>query len=144
VQQTNEKRARKQVRERKIGEAKAISFDEILEAKRLRECAEAEDARKKIERERKKAEREEKKAEKERQKALKEQAKAEKEREKAEMSREKAAKAKSGVNTRPRVTSMEPARKKRANIGEAALDRQYIKAADLSAYCSVLSFEATE
>jgi hypothetical protein len=43
VQQNNEKRARKQVREREIGEAK-----DILEAKRLRECADAEDARKKI------------------------------------------------------------------------------------------------
>jgi hypothetical protein len=76
---------------------------------------------------------------------LKEQAKAvkEKEKEKAEMAREKAAKAKSDVNTRPRVNSKEPARQKRANIGKAALDRQHIKAADLSAYCSVLSFEPT-
>jgi uncharacterized protein (DUF3084 family) len=121
-----------------------MSFDDILEAKRLRECAEAEEARMKIERERKKAEREEKKAEKERQKALKEQVKADKEKEKAEMAREKSAKAKPGGNTRPRVNSTEPARKKRANIGEAALDRQYIKTADLSAYCSVLSFEPTK
>jgi hypothetical protein len=137
MQQNNEKKARKHVKERKIGDAKVMSFDDILEAKRLRECAEAEETRKKIERE-------EKKAEKERQKALKEQVKAEKEKEKAEMAREKAAKARTGGSTRPGVNNTEPARKKRANIGEAALDRQHIKIADLSAYCSVLSFEPTK
>jgi hypothetical protein len=137
MQQNNEKKARKHVKERKIGDAKVMSFDDILEAKRLRECAEAEETRKKIERE-------EKKAEKERQKALKEQVKAEKEKEKAEMAREKAAKAKTGGSTRPGVNNTEPARKKRDNIGEAALDRQHIKIAGLSAYCSVLSFEPTK
>jgi hypothetical protein len=108
-----------------------------LEAKRLRECAEAEEARKKIERE-------EKKAEKERQKALKEQVKAEKEKEKAEMAREKAAKAKTGGNTRSVVNNAKTTRKKCADLGEAALIHQDPKTADLSAYCSVLSFEPTE
>jgi hypothetical protein len=60
------------------------------------------------------------------------------------MVREKAAKAKTGGSTRPGVNNREPARKRRANIGEAALDRQHIKTADLSAYCSVLSFEPTK
>lgn len=60
MQQNNEKKVREQVKERETGDAKVISFDDILEAKRLREYAEAEEARKKIERERKKAERREK------------------------------------------------------------------------------------
>jgi hypothetical protein len=60
------------------------------------------------------------------------------------MAREKAAKAKTSGNTRHKVNSTEPARKKRANIGETAFDRQDIKTADLSTYCSVLSFEPTK
>jgi hypothetical protein len=144
MQQNNEKKVRKQVKERKIGDAKVMSFDDILEAKRLRERAEAEEARKKIERERKKAEGEEKKAEKERQKALKEQVKAEKEKEKAEAARARAAKAKTVGSTRSRVNNTEPASEHHANVGKAVLNHQHTKTADLSTYCSVLSFEPTK
>lgn len=153
TQQNNEKKARKQVKERKIGDAKVMSFDDILEARRLRECAEAEAARKKAEKEQKKAEKERKKAEmegkkaeKEKQKALKDQAKAEKDKEKAEMARAKAAKAKKVGSTRLRVNSRTtgPAREHRASVGKAMLDHQHTKTADLSAFCSVLSFEPVE
>jgi hypothetical protein len=148
IQQNNEKKARKQVKEKKIGDAKIMSFDDILEAKRSRECAEAETARKKNERERKKAERErkkaeteEKKAEKDRQKAVKDQAKAEKGKEKAGMAKDKAARAKRPANTGPQGNDTRPARKKRASIGEAELGLRDITNAGLSAFCTVLSFE---
>jgi hypothetical protein len=141
IQQNNEKKARKQVKEKKIGDAKIMSFDDILEAKRSRECAEAETARKKNERERKKAETEEKKAEKDRQKAVKDQAKAEKGKEKAGMAKDKAARAKRPANTGPQGNDTRPARKKRASIGEAELGLRDITNAGLSAFCTVLSFE---
>jgi hypothetical protein len=144
MQQNNEKKARKQVKERKIGDAKVMSFDDVLEAKRLRERSEAEAARKKMEREKKIFEKEEKKAEKELQKALKEQAKAEKEKEKAEAARARAAKAKTVGSTRSRVNNTEPAREYHTNVGKAVLNHQHTKTADLSAYCNVLSFEPTE
>lgn len=148
IQQNNEKKARKQVKERKIGDAKVMSFDDILEAKRLRECAEteavkknAEKEQKKAEKERKNAEQEEKRTEKEKQKDLMDQAKAE---ENAEMARARAAGSKTIGSTRSRVNNTGPAREHRAKVCKAVLDHQRTKTADLSAYCSMLSFELVE
>ena len=45
-QQNNEKRTRKHIKERKIGDAKVMSFDDIVEARKLYDLAQAEKERK--------------------------------------------------------------------------------------------------
>lgn len=92
IKQNNEKKTRKHVKERKIGDAKIMTFEDIVEARGIWERAEAERERKEAEKERKraekarraiaqeriKAEKEIKKAEKQRAKVVKEKARAEK------------------------------------------------------------------
>jgi hypothetical protein len=64
-QQNNEKKTRKHVKERKIGDAKIMSFEDIMEERRLYEFAKTEKENKKAEKEKKKVEKEREKAERE-------------------------------------------------------------------------------
>lgn len=77
--QSNEKKTREHVKERKIGEAKVMGYEAIVEAMQVRDRKEAEAERKKAERERKKAERQRRKVERENNKAERKRGKASKE-----------------------------------------------------------------
>jgi hypothetical protein len=77
--QNNEKKTREHVKERKIGEAKVMGYEAIVEAMQVRDRKEAEAERKKAERERKKAERQRRKVERENNKAERKRGKASKE-----------------------------------------------------------------
>jgi hypothetical protein len=142
-QQNNEKRTRKHIKERKIGDAKVMSFDDVIEARKLYDLAQAEKERKKAEKEKKKVEKEKKQVEKEREKDEKKREKAEKEKDKARKEREKALK-KTGVN-RPKVDKPNTARTKRHVTldEEAEVGLRELESAGLSAFCSILSFERT-
>lgn len=72
VKQNNEKKTRKHVKERKIGDTKIMTFEDIVEARRTWELAEAEKERKEAEKERKRAQKELKAIEQEKKKAEKE------------------------------------------------------------------------
>jgi colicin import membrane protein len=76
--QNNEKKTREHVKERKIGEAKVMGYEAIVEAMQVRDRKEAEAERKKAERERKKAERQRRKVERENNKAERKRGKASK------------------------------------------------------------------
>jgi hypothetical protein len=133
-QQNNEKRTRKHIKERKIGDAKVMSFDDIVEARKLYDLAQAEKERKKAEKDKKKVEKEKREVEKEKERAEKGKKKAEKEREKA---------SKKTAVTGYKVKTPKRARTKRdvTLADETELGLREIKTADLSAYCSIISFE---
>jgi colicin import membrane protein len=103
-QQNNKKRTRKHIKERNIGDAKVMSFEDIVEARILYDLAQAE-------KERKKAEKEKKKVEKEKREVVKEKERAEKGKKKAEKEREEASK-KTAV-TGSKVKTLKRARTKR-------------------------------
>lgn len=84
VQQNNEKKTRKHVKERKIGDAKIMTFEDIVEARNVWERAEAERERKRAVKEAKAIEKEKADAEKQIKKVEKENAKIAREKERAE------------------------------------------------------------
>lgn len=81
--QNNEKKARKHVKERKIGDARILNFKDIQEARKVWERAEAERERKQAEKEMKAIEKEQRDAEKQLKKVEKERAKIAREKERA-------------------------------------------------------------
>jgi hypothetical protein len=84
VQQNNEKNTRKHIKERKIGDAKVMTFEDIVEARKAWERTEAERERKRAEKEAKAIEKEKANAEKQMKKVEKEKAKIAREKERAE------------------------------------------------------------
>jgi hypothetical protein len=141
--QNNKKRTQKHIKERKIGDAKVMSFNDIVEARKLYDLAQAEKERKKAEKDKKKVEKEKKQVEKEREKEEKKRKKTEKDNDKARKEREKALK-KTGVD-RPKVDKPKTARTKcHVTLNEEAeVGLRELESTGLSAYCSILSFERT-
>lgn len=108
VKQNNERNTRKHVKERKIGDAKIMTFEDIVEARRTWERAEAEKERKEAEKERKRAEKELKAIEQEKRKAEKEIKKAEKEKAKAARAKEMVEKKRVQVKTKKKTAPSGP------------------------------------
>jgi hypothetical protein len=118
-----------------------MSFDDIVEARKLYDLTQAEIKRKKAEKDKKKVEEEKKQVKKEREKEEKKRKKAEKDNDKARTEGDKVLK-KTGVD-RPKVDKPKTARAKRhvTLAEEAEVGLRELDTAGLSAYCSILSFE---